>query len=210
MKKWLTMLTAMMMVLTVATASAAVPSKTTADVTQTQEVTSASGEALPSTMTVEVVKGDEKVEKEIEKLYTFVNDPTGSKAPIEYFPAEVQTQVQEQLVTMGLTENYDVKQMQINEFVAIKEIGYEQQYGDIVTTFSFATKYVKGTKLVGLLGIYSDKMDENGNYLVEWVVVEAEALEDGSVAFVLPQEQMARIQAASSTALTVLSEPMAQ
>ncbi len=209
MKKWLTILMAVLMLMAVATAYAAVPSKTTADVTQAQEVVSASGVALPNTMTVEVVKNDEKVEKEIEKLYTFVNNPDESAAPIEFFPEEVQTQVQMQLVAMGL-ENYDMKQLQINEFVAIKEIGYEAQYGDIVTTFSFATKYAKGTKLVGLLGIYSDEVDENGNYLVEWVVVEAEAQEDGSVAFVLPQEQMVRIQEASSTALTVLSEPMAQ
>lgn len=209
MKKWLTILMAMLMLMTVATAYAAVPSKTTADVTQTQEVVSASGVALPSTMMIEVVKNDEKVEKEIEKLYTFVNNPDENAAPIEYFPEEVQTQVQMQLVAMGL-ENYDMKQLQINEFVAIKESDYEAQYGDIVTTFSFATKYAKETKLVGLLGIYSDEVDENGNYLVDWVVVEAEAQEDGSVAFVLPQEQMVRIQAASSTALTVLSEPMVQ
>lgn len=210
MKKWLTMLMAMLMMLTVVSAYAAVPSKTTADMTQTQDVTSASGAELPDTVVVEVVKNDEKVEAEIAELYTFVNNPAASKAPIEYFPVEVQMNVQEHLTAMGVPEDYDIKQMEINEFVAIDEFGYEEQYGDIVARFSFATKYAKGTKLVGLLGIYGNEMDANGNYLVEWMVVEAEALEDGSVALVLPQELMLRIQAASSTALAVLNEPMKQ
>lgn len=217
MKKWLSILAAAALMMSMATPSMAeeavsrgVPSKTTTDASRVESVETVTGEPLPDTFVVEVTEDAEPVTQEIEKLYNFVNNPEATEpvAPIEYFNQDVQRNVLQQLVNMGMPEDYDMKQLELNEFVTIQEIGYEVPYGDVVVKFEFVTKYQVGQKLVGLIGFYSGEMNEDGSYVVDWEVVPIEVLEDGRVAATLSQAQLLRFRESVATAFAVLSEPM--
>ncbi len=187
-----------------------VRSKTTTDGNQVVSVESVTGEAVPDIFVVEIMEDTEPVKKEIEKLYNFVNDPVKTEpvAPIEYFEEDVQQKVLKQLVDIGMLEDYDMTQLELNEFVTIHEIGYKESYGDVVAKFKFVTEYQTGQKLVSLIGFYNGEQDEDGNYVVKWEVAPTEVLEDGMVAVTLIQQQMLRFHESATIALAVLSEPM--
>ncbi len=194
----------------VASEETVVPSKTTADVSQVVRVETVAGEQVLGTFVVEITEDAEPVKKEIEKLYSFVNDPekTESVAPVEYFEEDVWQDVLKQLVDIGMPENYDMTQLELNELVTIREIGYRESYGDVVAKFKFVTEYQPGQKLVSLIGFYSGEQDEDGNYVVSWEIAPTEALEDGMVAVTLSQQQMLRFRESIAIALAVFSEPM--
>ncbi len=217
MKKWLSILVAVVLMMSVAIScmaevatSQGVPSKTTTDASRVVSVETVTGEPMPDTFVIEVTEDAEPVTQEIEALYSFVNDPekTEPVAPIEYFEQDVQQHVLKQLVDMGMPEDYDMKQLELNEFVTVQEIGYEEIYGDVVARFEFITEYQVGQKLVGLIGFYSGEQAEDGSYVVNWEVAPIEVLEDGIVAVTLSQTQLLRFRESAATALAVLSEPM--
>lgn len=196
MKKWTTLGVAALMTLSMATAYAAVPSKTTTDISRVVSVSTASD---AQGWTVEVIEDKEPVVEEITKIYDAV--VVQKQAPIEYFPEENQEEV------ALLLEDLDVKTLEMNEFVTIDEVNYDEQYGDAEVIFEFTTMYEQGQRIVVLVGYYTGERDENGQYIVEWVTFEAEALEDGTVKVIFTQEQLVRLKEAPAAAMAVLSEP---
>lgn len=100
----------------------------------------------------------------------------------------------------------DIEQMEINEFITIEPIEYKEEYGDIKTSFTFVTEYKVEQIVVVLIGAYTGEVDENGQFVVEWIVLDAVVEEDGSLSVVIPQADMLKMQEAASVAMAVLSE----
>ena len=189
-------------------ADAAVPSKTTSDVGKVSGVQSLSGATIGSDFVVQIAVDQAPVVQEINALYNFVNDPLSAKAPLEYFPAETQEAVRA-AVEATLGQGYDMSQMEINEIVTLGEVGYDPAYGDVSVSFSLATQYTPDQKVVALLGIYSGAVDENGNFVVEWVVADAQVEADGQISVVLTSDTLSRFSTASTVSMAVLSTPNA-
>ena len=145
----------------------------------------------------------EEVLAEIAKVFTAVN--TDGMAPIEYFAEDVQA-----AVAALLPEGFDLKTLELNEFVTVDQSGYTDAIGDVTAYFEFATPYALGQKLVMLLGFYSGEKDAQDNYEVEWVALAAEVQEDGLVAVTIPAECMVKMQTSKAVAAAVLSEPVAE
>ena len=172
MKKWMSVLIVLVLAFTGVVGYAAVPSKTTTDISKVEAMESSNGVALSDDFAIVVVEDKAPVVKELEKLFDFVN--TMGSAPVAYFPAAVQDMIQAK-VEESLPAGYDIKSLELNEFVSINEMGYEESYGDVTVSCAFATEYSVDQKLFALVGIYSGAMDQAGEYLVDWVVMEAQA-----------------------------------
>ena len=64
---------------------------------------------------------------------------------------------------------------------------YKDEYGMVVAVFAYPTKYEVGTNLTALIGIiYSEEE-------VVWTALNAQVVEDGSVAVLFPQELLQEV-----------------
>lgn len=204
MKKFICMMLVLTMVLSAATVLAdavaadsylSVPSKTTSHITQTVHAQAVSGVELPEDFNVSIIEDAEQVVKEIIKLFTFVNTPVeettpeGEKiernpAPIEYFAEEVRAKVEEGFAKQFLLEDpewkpeeFDSKTLEIYEFFTVDEMNYDDEYGDVVARFEFATQYIPSQKVLAMLAFYTGELDEEGNDIVEWETAPARVVE---------------------------------
>ena len=199
MKRMLCAFVAITLLFAAATASAAVVSKTTTDNTTVNNIVSVDNTVIEETFVVEIAQDEEEVVQEITNLYTFV--VAEQKAPVEYFPVEVQEKVAE-----ILPEEVKAETLECTEFVTVRELGYKETYGDVVVNFSFTTQYKAQQKVVVLMGFYTGEVDEAGNPIVEWMPIEATALEDGTLDVTMTQEMLVKFGEAKTVAMAVLSE----
>ena len=107
MKKFALALASMLLVLSAAGAVAAVPSKTTTDVTRVKAV-----ESTEPTMLIEVTEDAAPVVEEIEKIYQHV--AVKGQAAIAYFPVETQNEI-----IALLPEGVKGSALTMNEFVTL-------------------------------------------------------------------------------------------
>ena len=94
----------------------------------------------------------------------------------------------------------------MNEFVTLQLNGFEKITNDVKADFTFTTKYEADKKTAVVLGLYNGQRDANGQYIVEWVVLGAEALENGDLCVVFPADVLAQINDAVAVSMAVLSE----
>jgi hypothetical protein len=182
------------------TAFAAVNSKTTSDLTSVVK-TEVTGVA-PAEFAVVVVAMEfepEAVTKELEKIFQFV---TPEVAPVSYFPEEVQEVFAEKLPLVDLTT------YELNEFISIDVVNFEDTIESAVVEFKFTTQYVENQSILFVVGLYTGEVDENGEYIVEWLLLDAVVTEDGSIAVTFTQEALARMADAAAVSVAVLSEPL--
>ncbi len=198
MKKLTSILLVLALALTAATAFAATPSKTTANTSRVVSV-----EPSADGFVVFVDEDVEEVLAEIAQLFEAVN--VNNMAPIEYFPEEVQT-----AVAALLPEGFDLKTLELNEFVTLDQSGYKDDMGDVKALFEFATPYAVGQKLVALMGFYSGEKNVEDKFVAKWVVLQAEVQEDGLVAVYIPADVMTKMVSSKAVALAMLSEPVEQ
>lgn len=191
MKKFVLALASMLLVLSAAGAAAAVPSKTTTDVTRVKAV-----ESTEPTMLIEVTEDAAPVVEEIEKIYQHV--AVKGQAAIAYFPVETQNEI-----IALLPEGVKGSALTMNEFVTLTTEGTA---ADAKVTFTFTTRYTVDQKVVVVIGLYDGTRDANGQYNVEWVVLDAEVLESGDVAVEFPAELVERMKNAVATAMAVLND----
>lgn len=191
MKKFALALASMLLVLSAAGAAAAVPSKTTTDVTRVKAV-----ESTEPTMLIEVTEDDAPVVEEIEKIYQHV--AVKGQAAIAYFPVETQNEI-----IALLPEGVKGSALTMNEFVTLTTEGTA---ADAKVTFTFTTRYAVDQKVVVVIGLYDGTRDANGQYNVEWVVLNAEVLESGDIAVEFPAELVERMKNAVATAMAVLND----
>ena len=191
MKKFALALASMLLVLSAAGAVAAVPSKTTTDVTRVKAV-----ESTEPTMLIKVTEDAAPVAEEIARIYQQV--AVNGQAAVSYFPAETQSEI-----IALLPEGVKSSAMIMNEFVTLTAEGTA---ADGKVTFTFTTRYTVDQKVVVVIGLYDGTRDANGQYNVEWVVLNAEVLESGDIAVEFPVELVERMKNAVATAMAVLND----
>ena len=184
-----------------ATAYAAVPSKTTTDIGGKTEVVAKGEVEVKDEFVIGSTEDKEPVIEEIAKIYEEV--VVQNKPAVEYFPQKVQN-----AITEKLPEVLDAKELEMNEFVTIHTDGYEEAYGDMDVYFELTTVYDPNQKIVALVGFYTGEKDDNGNYIVEWVPMDAEVTEDGRVKVNFAKQDLLKLQNAATAALAILSEPI--
>lgn len=201
MKRVFAIALALMMLCAAALADAVVPSKTTTDINKTTEViVTVQDETVEvkETFAIIVAEDKEPVAQEIAKIYTAVVEE--QTAPVEYFPAEVQTVIAEKL-----PEIENIAELELNEFVTVDEIDYEEAYGDVEVVFELTTLYQPEQQIVVLVGFYTGEVDEEGNYVVEWVVLDAVVTEEGFVKVLFPTDALVKLQQSEAAAMAVLN-----
>ncbi len=200
MKKWFTLMIAALLICTMTAAYATVPSKSTTNATVINTVVSTTGVEIAETFSLTVTEDKEPVVNEIQKIYSFV---TENNAPvIEYFPVEVKEQI-----VSKLPENIVPEEVEINEFITIETIEYVEEYDDIEVSFALTTLYTPEQSLIALVGIFNGEVDENGEAVVEWIVLDAIANEDGTVVITFTQDALIKMQTAESTSLAIINTP---
>ena len=194
MKKLFALMVALVM-MCLAIAVAALPSKTSDDVATVGKIIADGDENKECKLSIIIVE-DETVDETLAEIAEAVKD----KAPIEFFPEELQKDIGEKL-----GEDADPKVLELNEFVALDVLNYEPDtYTYVTAPFTFATEYKVDQKALPVLGFY-DQGDE-----VDWVALnEAEIQEDGSVSISFEDALLARMDASPSIAMAILSIPAA-
>ena len=218
MKKWMTILVAVMLVLSMTTAFAAgVPSKTSTTTTTIVGMTSVTGDPLPEGFEIKIGEDTQMTTGLIEEMTEFVK---GGSSVIDFFDPEVQEEILKHLNdnkpdTEALTLD-DLKPWQIYEIVSVDAINYEEGMGDVIVTFEFATPYTMGQRMVGILDTFSGERVEVEPNVFEFVsektVLDAEVTEvvDGKahVAVTFTEESIKKMEDAVASALSIFSEPM--
>ena len=201
MKKFALMLASAMLILSTASAMAAVPSKTTTDMTYVKsvETVKADGTNEAAGWDIEVTEDETPVIEEIAKIYDWI--AVKGKSAVSYFPEEIQ-----QAIAALLPENFKIENLQMNEFVTLTLTGNVDTLNDVKVTFTFTTKYTPDQKVVVVVGIYDGTRDANGQYIVKWIPLDAEVLENGDISVVFPAEVVAQMNDAVATAMAVLND----
>ena len=203
MKKFALMLASAMLVLSAASAmaAAAVPSKTTTDVTHVKSVETVKedGKTEAAGWDIAVTEDEAPVIEEIAKIYDWV--AAKGKSAVSYFPEETQ-----QSIAALLPEGFKLENMTMNEFVTLTLTGDADALNDAKVVLTFTTKYTQDQHVVVVIGLYDGTRDANGQYVVTWIPLEAEVLENGDIAVVFPAEVIAQMKDAVATAMAVLND----
>lgn len=234
MKKWMSALIAVILVLSAVTAFAdAAPSKTTSDLATVEEVTTSTDVQVKEDFAITVAEDTIMTVEEVEKLYEFVTTPkedapAENNAPIDYFEDEVKeavlTILNENLPETEALVLDDLQDWEINEIVTVEAENYEEAYGDVTVTFSFATPYEKDQKLIALLGLFDGTRTEVEpgvyEFNAEWIPLQAEVGDaevtvtaDGQIEttykvnVIFTQEAMEKMAKSVSSTVAILSEP---
>ena len=171
-----------------------VPSKTTQDMASVVGLETATGAALGEDFIIEIIEEQAYAKTELGTIaaFTQVNKVT----PAGYF-TQSET-IQEQIAEL-LPEGFDASTLMMYEFAPLTAINYDEEYGDVVATMVFATKYRPEQTLVAMVGIVKGE-DEEGNQIVEWTALKAEAVDNeedpemGYVRIYFPQELVPEIE----------------
>ncbi len=221
MKKLLSVLVALMLVLSMTAFAEGVPSKTTSDLAEITEIETETDAEVSDDFVIEVVEDTIMTAEEVENLYEAVVEE--DMAPINYFDEEVQAAILESLnenvpETEALVLD-DLKDWEINEFCSIDAENYDPTYGDVTAVFEFATPYEVGQKLIALLALYDGTRTEVEpnvfRFNAEWIPLDAEVIEtvteDGEttsrVAVTFPVEVMTKMEDSVASSIAILSEP---
>ena len=203
MKKFALMLASALLVLSAASAmaAAAVPSKTTTDVTHVKSVETVKedGKTEAAGWDIAVTEDEAPVIEEIAKIYDWV--AAKGKSAVSYFPEETQ-----QSIAALLPEGFKLENMTMNEFVTLTLTGDADALNDAKVVLTFTTKYTQDQHVVVVIGLYDGTRDANGQYVVTWIPLEAEVLENGDIAVVFPAEVIAQMKDAVATAMAVLND----
>lgn len=201
MKKFALMLASALLVLSAASAMAAVPSKTTTDVTYVKsiETVKENGKTEAAGWDIDVTEDEAPVVEEIAKIYDWIVKK--GQSAVSYFPEEIQ-----RAIAALLPENFKLENMTMSEFVTLTLTGNVDTLNDAKVTFTFTTKYTQDQHVVVVIGLYDGTRDANGQYVVTWIPLEAEVLENGDIAVVFPAEVIAQMKDAVATAMAVLND----
>jgi len=196
MKKYMVLMMVVFIAIS-AVAHAAVPSKTTQDMTKVTSVVSASGVPLGDDFAVELVQEAPAATQELAKVAAVVSE---GASPATYFADK------EADIALLVPEDFDINVLELNEFSPLTAINYDASYGDVVVSFEFVTEYIDGQVVVAMLGIVVGENDD-GTALVEWYALRAEVV-DGLVQVHFTQDILALLNGAEAM-IAILSEPIA-
>lgn len=208
MKKTTCILLSLLLVCLVSAAFAAVPSKTTGDLTDLIGVVNDEGTDLSDqglTVTVETTPVQTQSPKPkakepsvadllLKDVANFLADTKG--APIQYFGEDALAQA-----TQMMPEGTDLTAMALNEFFAVSIDGYDAAFGNVTAKFTFASAYEPGQGMLAMVGF-------PGADQVTWYPMQAVCDEDGVVAIRLTGDVLAQSPQGEAI-IAILSEQAA-
>ncbi|MBQ7850719.1 MAG: hypothetical protein IJ343_13425 [Clostridia bacterium] len=200
MKKFLTVVALLCMILTATSALAAsVPSKTADDLTKVEIAETETGVVADPSFSVAVTEPTEKITGEVTAMQEFAAQ---DKPVVEFFPAEVQ-----QEIAAVLPETVAVADVVAYELVPVVVENYEENYGDVVIDFEFATVFPEETEVIVLLGLPKAEVAE-GEDAIEWIV-KTGVVSEGKISILFTQEELVRMDVEEAL-LVVMGAPIAE
>ena len=186
-----------------------VPSKTTQDMASVTGVESASGAQVGEDFVIEIIEEQTYSKSTLGVIATYTENNQATAAG--YF---TQSETVTEQIAELLPEGFDASTLVMYEFAPLTAINYDPAYGDVVATMVFATKYSPEQTLVALVGIVKGA-DENGDPIVEWTALKAEAVENeadpekGCVRVYFPQELLPEIENGNAM-IAILSDAIVE
>lgn len=200
MKKFLTVVCLLCMLLTATTALAAsVPSKTADDLTNVEITETETGVVADPSFAVTVVEPTETVSAKVTEMQEFA---AKEKPVVEFFPAEVQ-----QEIVAVLPEEAAAAELIAYELVPVSVENYDETYGDVAISFEFATVFPEESEVIVLLGLPKAEVAE-GEDPTEWIVKVGTVVE-GKISILFTQEELVRM-AEGEALMVVLGAPIAE
>ena len=200
MKKFLTVVCLLCMLLTATTALAAsVPSKTADDLTNVEITETETGVVADPSFAVAVVEPTETVSAKVTEMQEFAAE---EKPVVEFFPAEVQ-----QEIVAVLPEEAAAAELIAYELVPVSVENYDETYGDVAINFEFATVFPEESEVIVLLGLPKAEVAE-GEDPTEWIVKVGTVVE-GKISILFTQEELVRM-AEGEALMVVLGAPIAE
>ena len=172
----------------------AVPESTTQDAASVTDVETSTGVAVDGNFVIEITGEQAYATTELGVLAAFLQK--NEVAPAEYFAQS--EEVREEIIDL-VPEDFDIDTLSLYEFAPLSSANYASDYGNVIATMTFATKYQPEQTLVAMVGIVTG-VDEDGNQIVEWTALKAEAVENeedpemGYVRIYFPQELVPEIE----------------
>lgn len=139
MKKFLTLVTLVCMVLTATVALADFPSKTAEDLTVVGTTESVAGVELTDDFAVYVTEPTEEINAEVAAIFEYVAE----NPIVTYLPEETQTAIADLGVDAATLVGY--------EAVAVACDNYKAEYGDVSAEMTFATVFPESSEVIVLV-----------------------------------------------------------
>lgn len=167
-KKWFALLVAIVLLSVSATSLAATPSKTTEDMAHVWATRTSTGMLLSGFITF-TQEPTALATEQLAAMRAYV----GSGEPIAgYFPADVQQQIAALMPDAAQSDT-----LTMAEFASLALLDYQDEYGDMVFHFIFATQFNPEQTLIAMVGY----TDDDGQLV--WVALAARATPEGELQF---------------------------
>ena len=177
------------------------PSKTAKDSVKLAKLVSADGTQIEDDFELLIVEESEIIIRELALIREHVKE---EEQPVcTWLPDEERDEIQ-----LLLSDGLDRDELVVYDYLPLITKNYKDTYGDVISTFTFATPYEEGQQVVTVLGLPRETPVE-GETLMDWAVQRAQVNENGEVEIVF--DQLALIGMGEETGLLlVLCEPIAE
>lgn len=177
------------------------PSKTAKDSVKLAKLVSADGTQIEDDFELLIVDESEIIIRELALIREHVKE---EEQPVcTWLPDEERDEIQ-----LLLSDGLDRDELVVYDYLPLITKNYKDTYGDVISTFTFATPYEEGQQVVTVLGLPRETPVE-GETLMDWAVQRAQVNENGEVEIVF--DQLALIGMGEETGLLlVLCEPIAE
>ena len=177
------------------------PSKTAYDTVKVTKVAAADGTQIEDDFELLVVEESEIITRELALIREHVK--TEEQPVCTWLPDEDRDEIQ-----LLLTDGLDRDELVVYDYLPLITKNYKETYGDVISSFTFATPYEPGQQVVTVLGLPREEQVE-GETLMDWAVQRAQVNENGEVEIVF--DQLMLIGMGEETGLLlVLCEPIAE
>ena len=177
------------------------PSKTAKDSVKLAKLVSADGTQIEDDFELLIVEESEIIIRELALIREHVKE---EEQPVcTWLPDEERDEIQ-----LLLSDGLDRDELVVYDYLPLITKNYKDTYGDVISTFTFATPYEEDQQVVTVLGLPRETPVE-GETLMDWAAQRAQVNENGEVEIVF--DQLALIGMGEETGLLlVLCEPIAE
>ena len=173
------------------------PSKTAEDTTQVVNLESEDVADLAEDFRIVVVDESDVIRDELERIGRHVQE----QPVCTWLPEASQNEIQ-----LLLKDDLSRDELLVYDYLPLITENYVDTYGDVVTSFTFATPYEEGQQVVTVLGLPRTDAVGADETLMNWAVQRAQVNANGEVEIVF--DQLALIGMGEETGLLlVLCEP---
>ncbi len=144
-------------------------------------VTTISGFEDARTFELAIVRETSEQVQELNSLREYVMEE--GRSVVSWFPKQVQNEID-----LLLDDSVDIDALVIYDYLSIYSIDYTDTFGDVLVTFSFATPYQEGDKIVTVLGLPHAKQGVGTQ--MDWNVQIARVESEGVVNIAFGQMQL--------------------